>query len=220
MTRWATFDCYGTLIDWNAGIAGVLERVWGTEQAPDLLRRYHELEPEVQAESYRSYAEVMTLTMERLAQDVGYGFPDGEPPTLLAHSLPEWPPFPEVPTALGELRRRGWQLAILSNSDRYLIAASQKQIGVPFDLTVVAEDVQSYKPAHAHWERFFELTTATRESHVHVAASLFHDVAPARELGLTTVWINRLGEQPGPEPTRELTDVAALPDTLDGLVPA
>ena len=102
-----------------------------------------------------------------------------------------------MPAALAELRDRGWKLAILSNTDRDLIAASQKQLGVPIDLAIVAEDVQSYKPAHAHWERFFEATTADREHHVHVAASLFHDIAPARELGLRSVWINRLGETAG-----------------------
>jgi 2-haloacid dehalogenase len=218
MSRWATFDCYGTLIDWNAGITGVLERLWGAERAPELLRRYHELEPEVQAESYRSYAEVLTLTLERLARDEGLGIPEGESGAL-PQSLPDWPAFPEVPEALAELRRRGWGLAILSNSDRDLIAASQRQLGVPIDLVVVAEDVQSYKPAHGHWQRFDELT-ADREHHVHVAASLFHDIAPGRELGLRTVWINRLGEEADPEPDVELPDLSGLPDALDRLVPA
>jgi 2-haloacid dehalogenase len=217
--RWATFDCYGTLIDWNAGIGAVLERLWGVEQAPKLLERYHELEPEVEAEQYRSYGEVLTLTLERIAQEVGYGIPEGES-NMLSQSLPDWPPFDEVPAALAELRHRGWNLAILSNSDRGLIVESEKRIGVPFDLRVVAEDVQSYKPTHAHWERFFEETTADRDHHVHVAASLFHDIAPARELGLKSVWINRLGEDADPEPDRELTDLSGLPDTLDELVPA
>jgi 2-haloacid dehalogenase len=217
--RWATFDCYGTLIDWNAGIGAVLERLWGVEQAPRLLERYHELEPEVEAEEYRTYGEVLTLTLERIAEEVGYGIPEGET-GMLAQSLPEWPPFPEVPDALRELRHRGWNLVILSNSDRHLIVESEKRIGVPFDFLIVAEDVQSYKPAHAHWERFFDLTTADKEHHVHVAASLFHDIAPARELGLRSVWINRLGEQADPEPDRELADLSSLPDTLDELVPA
>jgi 2-haloacid dehalogenase len=89
---------------------------------------------------------------------------------------------------------------------------------VPIDLAIVAEDVHSYKPAHGHWERFFEVTTADHDAHVHVAASLFHDIAPARELGLKSVWINRLGEEPEPEPDRELSDLSSLPDTLDELV--
>jgi 2-haloacid dehalogenase len=218
-TRWATFDCYGTLIDWNAGIGGELERVFGVEAAPRLLTRYHELEPQVQTDGYRSYREVLTLVFEELLREEGLQLPEGEAGAL-AKSLPDWPPFPEVPDALAELRRRGWNLAILSNTDRDLIAASQKQLGVPFDLAVVAEDVESYKPAHAHWERFFEKTTADREHHVHVAASLYHDIAPARELSVRTVWINRLGEQADPEPDRELPDLAQLPDALDELVPA
>jgi 2-haloacid dehalogenase len=217
--RWATFDCYGTLIDWNAGICAVLERLWGVEQAPKLLERYHELEPEIQAERYRSYAEVMTLTLEALAREVGYGIPEGES-GMLVQSLPEWPPFEEVPESLAELRRRGWMLAILSNSDRDLIAASMKRLGVPFDLAIVAEDVHSYKPADAHWERFFEVTTADRDHHVHVAQSHFHDIVPANELGLTSVWVNRLGERAEPPPTREIRDLTPLPATLDELVPA
>ena len=217
-TRWATFDCYGTLIDWNAGIGGVLERVFGAERAPRLLERYHELEPRFETDGYRPYREVLSLVFEELLREEGLQLPEGEAGGL-AKSLPEWPPFPEVPDALAELRRRGWKLAILSNTDRDLIAASQKQIGVPFDLVVVAEDVESYKPAHAHWERFFEATTADREHHVHVAASLFHDIAPGKELGLRTVWINRLGEQAEHEPDRELPDLTELPATLDELVP-
>ncbi len=109
---------------------------------------------------------------------------------------------------------------ILSNSDRDLIDESMKRIGVPFDLAIVAGDIGSYKPALAHWEQFFEKTTADKEHHVHVAASLFHDIAPARELGLKSVWINRLEERPGPEPDRELPDLSRLPDTLDELVPS
>ena len=218
MDRWATFDCYGTLIDWNGGIRTELERLFGADAAPDLLERYHQLEPVVEAEAYRSYREVLTLTLRRLALEEGLPLAVAEEGAL-ADSLPRWTPFPEVPDALAELRRRGWKLAILSNSDRDLIAASQRQLGVPFDLTVVAEDVQSYKPAHGHWERFFAESGADRAQHVHVAASLFHDIAPANELGLRSVWINRLSEQPGPQPTRELPDLAQLPNALDELVP-
>ena len=224
MSRWATFDCYGTLIDWNAGIGGVLERLYGAEQAPRLLRRYHELEPEVQAESYRSYAEVLTLTLERLASEVGYGIPEGES-GVLAQSVADWPPFPEAPKALEELRRRGWNLAILSNVDRALIVESEKALGVPIDLTVTAEDVGSYKPERGHFDRFFELTTAEQARHVHVGASLFHDVAPANELGLTSVWISRGGADSfahtaDATPDRDLPDLTGLPDALDQLVPA
>jgi 2-haloacid dehalogenase len=218
MTRWATFDCYGTLIDWDAGLRAGIEHLWGVERSDELLARFHELEPQVQAEAYRSYAEVLTRTLERLAQEEGLGIPEGES-DILPRTLPDWPPFPEVPAALEELRRRGWQLAALSNTDRDLIAASERRLGVSFDIVVTAEDVQAYKPAKAHWERFFEVTTADRAQHVHVAQSHFHDVVPATELDLRTVWINRLGEQGEPRPTAELPDLAGLPDTLDALVP-
>jgi 2-haloacid dehalogenase len=217
--RWATFDCYGTLIDWNLGIRTELERLFGVQEAPRLLERYHELEPEIESEPFRTYHEVLTLSLERLAEEERVQLPEGEAGAL-AKSLPDWPPFPEVPAALAELRERGWKIALLSNTDKDLIAASERQLGVPIDLAIVAEGVQSYKPAHAHWERFFEATSAEREQHVHVAASLFHDIAPARELDLHSVWINRLGEKADPEPDRELTDLSNLPDTLEELVPA
>jgi 2-haloacid dehalogenase len=217
--RWATFDCYGTLIDWDLGIRTELERLFGVELAPRLLERYHELEHGLETDIYRTYHQVLTLALEQLAQDESIQLPEGEAGAL-ARSLPDWPPFPEVPSALSELRDRGWKLAILSNTDRDLIAASERQLGVPVDLAIVAEDVESYKPAHAHWERFFEATTADGDHHVHVAASLFHDIKPARELGLRSVWINRLDETADPEPDRELSDLSALPDTLEELVPA
>jgi len=211
--RWATFDCYGTLIDWNGGIRRELARVFGDERADALLVRYHGLEPALEADGSRPYAEVLTEAMR------GLGAPPGEE-AALARSLPTWEPFPEAPAALQELRERGWRLAILSNTDPDFLAASLERIGVPVDLTVVASDIGSYKPAHGHWERFFAETGADRARHVHVAASLFHDIAPARELRLASVWINRLGERADPEPTRELADLTRLPETLDDLVAA
>jgi 2-haloacid dehalogenase len=211
--RWATFDCYGTLIDWNGGIRRELARVFGEDHADDKLARYHELEPELQADGTRSYRDVLTDAMRRL------GAPEDEEDAL-ARSLSSWEPFPEVPAALKEARDRGWKLAILSNTDRDFIEASQARLGVPFELAIVASEIGSYKPAHRHWERFFNETKAAPEQHVHVAASLFHDIAPANELGLRSIWINRLGETPGPQPTRELRDLDHLADTLDELVPA
>jgi 2-haloacid dehalogenase len=128
--------------------------------------------------------------------------------------------FPEVTVALAEAKARGWRLAALSNTDFDLIKASISAIGVPFDAAIVAGEIGSYKPAHRHWDVFFERTGASREAHVHVAQSHFHDIAPATELGLRTIWINRLGERHEPAPTRELPDLRALPDTLDELVRA
>jgi 2-haloalkanoic acid dehalogenase type II len=204
--RWSTFDCYGTLIDWNGGIRAELARVFGEDRADELLERYHQLEPELEADGTHSYRDVLTEAMRRLGAP-----PDAE--DALARSLPGWQPFPEVPGALREARERGWKLAILSNTDRDYIEASMKKIGVPFELAIVASEIGSYKPALGHWEAFER--EVGRQPNVHVAASLFHDIAPANELGLTSVWINRLGEEPGPQPTRELADLARLPDALE-----
>ena len=218
MERWATFDCYGTLIDWNGGIRTVLADVFGVEEADRLLWRYHELEPELEHDGTLTYREVMTRALRRLAEEEETQLADDE---ALASSLPSWEPFPEVRGSLDEARARGWRLAILSNTDPDYIAASKELIGVPFDETVVASEIGSYKPAHAHWEEFFRRTGADREGHIHVAASLFHDIAPANELGLQSVWINRLGERAtnSIRPDRELQDLRGLSEALDELVP-
>jgi 2-haloacid dehalogenase len=210
--RWATFDCYGTLIDWNGGIRRELARVFGEERGDEQLTRYHEIEPEIQrADPSLSYRGVMARVLEEL------GAPADERQALGA-ALPSWAPFPEVHAALEEARRRGWRLAILSNSDRDFIEASKAQLGVQFDETIVASEIGSYKPALGHWRRFEQ--SVGRPPDVHVAASHFHDVVPANGLGIPTVWVNRLAEQGEPRPTREIPDLAPLPDALDELVPA
>jgi 2-haloacid dehalogenase len=210
--RWATFDCYGTLIDWNAGIGRELERVFGAARAGALLGAYHELEPEIQREDpTRSYREVMAVALARL------GAPAGEQDAL-GRSLPEWDAFPEVPRALEEARAGGWRLAVLSNTDRDLLDASLERIGVGFDLTVVASEIGSYKPSRGHWDEFFARSGAAPEGHAHVGASLFHDIAPAAGLGLRTVWVNRLGEEAEPQPDVELRSLAGLVGHLDALV--
>jgi 2-haloacid dehalogenase len=213
--RWATFDCYGTLVDWNAGIRSGIERLIGAERADELLLRYHELEPEIQAANPgASYREVLTIALERLADEAGLALPEGEG-SALARSLPSWPVFEDVPDALAEARGRGWRLAILSNTDRDLIEASMEEIGVPFDLAVVAGEIGSYKPATRHWEVFREQTGADAAGHVHVVQSLYHDVAPASELGIPTIWINRLDEPSDPRPARTLSSLVGLADALD-----
>ena len=206
--RWATFDCYGTLIDWNGGIRGQLARVFGEEQADALLARYHVLEPMLEADGTRSYRDVLTEAMR------GLGAPEEEEDAL-ARSLPEWQPFPEVHDALEEARGRGWKLAVLSNTDPDYIAASLERIGVAFDQVIVASEIGSYKPALGHWRTFEE--RVGRLPDVHVAASIFHDIVPANELRLSSIWINRLGETPGLHPTHELSDLTRLADTLDEL---
>jgi 2-haloacid dehalogenase len=219
MDRWATFDCYGTLVDWNAGLGAELARLFGEERRDELLAGYHGLEPVIEQDGSLPYREVMARTLAGIAEAAGLELREGERDAL-AGALPGWPVFPEVPAALGEARGRGWKLAILSNTDRDLIEASTRAIGVPFELAIVAGEIGSYKPAHGHWQAFREQTGADPRGHVHVGASHFHDVVPALELGIPVAWINRLGESGEPPATRQLADLGGLPDTLDELAAA
>jgi 2-haloacid dehalogenase len=216
--RWATFDCYGTLVDWNAGIRAELARLFGEDDADVLLARYHEVEPRIQAERPdASYRDVMASTLAELASEAGAALPEDERDAL-GRSLPGWPVFPDVPDALAEAHERGWRLFPLSNTDRDFIEASMGAIGVPFAGAIVASEIGSYKPAHGHWHAFYEQTGADRSCHVHVAQSHFHDIVAADELRIPSIWINRLGESAEPAPTREQPTLAGLADTLDELV--
>jgi 2-haloacid dehalogenase len=216
--RWATFDCYGTLIDWNAGIAGTLGWLWPAEDAAALLARYHAIEPAVQRNDPRlTYRSVMSRCLRQLADERRLALEPADADAL-GQSLPEWPAFPEVPKALAELRGRGWRLAILSNTDSDLLTASVRHLRTPFDELVVASAIGSYKPAPGHWREFRARTHAQADQQVHVGASLYHDIRPASELGLRTVWINRLGEAGAPFSTYMLPDLSRLPDTLDRII--
>ena len=215
--RWATFDCYGTLIDWEGGIRAAVSSVWPDADPEALLRRHHAVEPLVQEGRALSYREVLARCLEAVAAIEGRPLASGAR-FALADSLPTWPAFAEVPASLAELRQRGWRIAILSNTDPDLLAASVANIGAEVDLRITAEDAGSYKPAHGHWQRFFADTDADRSRHVHVAASLFHDIAPAADLGVPAVWINRLGETSALPRAGELSTLTGLADTLDRLV--
>ena len=215
--RWATFDCYGTLIDWERGIADTFAGLWPDEDPSSLLATYHEVEPTVQRGSDASYRDVLAETLRGVAAGRGLKLSDRDRDAL-ARSLPEWPPFAEVPRALTETRERGWKLAILSNTDPDLLDASIRRIGVPVDLRITVSEAKSYKPARGHWDRFFETSGAERGTHVHVARSLFHDIEPASELGLRTVWINRADESTDLHPDREIPDLRGLADALDDLI--
>src|SRR5262245_3938042 len=127
--RWATFDCYGTLIDWDGGIRSTLARVFGEPHADQKLTQYHGIEPQLQADGRMTYRAVMTEAMRRLGADESAA-------ASLAASLSDWPPFPEVPAALRAVRAEGWRLAILSNTDPDLLEESIRRIGVPIDLTI------------------------------------------------------------------------------------
>jgi 2-haloacid dehalogenase len=218
--RWATFDCYGTLVDWNGGIGAELGRLFGASESERLLGRYHAIEPRVQVEHQTwSYRKVMAEVLAAIAAEVAVELAPGEQDAL-GRSLAAWPVFEEVPAALAEAQGRGWNLVALTNSDRDLIDASLRAVGVPFEAAIVASEIGSYKPAHGHWRAFYESTGADRDRHVHVAQSHFHDIVPAIELGIRSVWINRLGDRAEPPPTRELPDLTGLAVVLDELVPA
>jgi len=216
--RWATFDCYGTLVDWMGGIRAALRSVWPDEDANALLTRYHRIEPAVQAGRGISYRLVMAETLTRLADAARLVVPAGTEDALAA-SLPGWPVFPEVPAELVRVRAHGWRVAILSNTDADLLDASIRAVGVPVDLRIVASEIGSYKPEPGHWEAFLRETRADRGRHVHVAASLFHDVAPCAQLGLRCVWVNRTAAASDLERAGELPDLRGLAETIDVLVP-
>ncbi len=212
---WVTFDCYGTLIDWEGGIHAALAPLLpsGTDR-DELCRLYIAIEAEVEHGKYLRYRDVLDRASRLLLERLGRPLASDQPSPLLA-SLPSWPPFPEVPEALRALRAQGCRLAILSNADRDLLAASIAKLGVAPDLAVTAEDCGSYKPAPGHWRYFQERTDVTPARVVHVGASLYHDMRPANAAGYRTVFVNRHSEPLGDvTPTHVLPDLARLPDVI------
>lgn len=211
-----TFDCYGTLIDWDGGIASAFTRaVVGTGSwldPPTVLSAYERIEPAVEAEQYRSYREVLTESARRVAQELGWALPEARA-GFLAESLPFWIPFPDTNAALERLFRAGYQLGILSNVDDDLLAGTRKHFTVPFDVIVTAQQVRSYKPADGHFVTARERIGG--RPWLHAAQSHFHDVTPARRHGIPTAWINRKHLVRGePRPDRELHTLTELTDWL------
>ena len=211
--RWCTFDCYGTLIDWEGGITDALLPYFASP--PDrgaLAKEYIETEATVESGGYLRYRDVLDRAGVALLRRHGI-----ERPSPLPASLPAWVAFPEVPAALQALHAAGTRIAILSNVDRDLIATSIPKLGIRPDLVVTAEHVGSYKPAAGHWNRFAELSGATTAETVHVGASQYHDMIPAAALGYRTVFIDRHGEALVSSPTRVLRDLGGLPDAVASL---
>ena len=208
--RWCTFDCYGTLIDWEGGVTDALLPLLPKPVDRDALaKEYIEIEAMVEHGEYLRYRDVLDRAGRALLLAHGV-----DRPSPLPASLPSWRAFPEVPAALRALQEAGRKIAILSNVDRDLIATSMPKLGITPDLVVTAEDVGSYKPAPGHWQRFAELTGASTADTVHVGASQYHDMVPAAGLGYRTVFIDRHGERLVSSPTRVLRTVAGLPRAI------
>src|ERR1700730_1826734 len=195
--RWLTFDCFGTLIDWRHGIRTTGELLFPGHGA-EFLDAYATIEAEVEGEgSFRRYRAVLTETVRRTARHLSLDLkPDDA--TVLVSTIPYWPPFADVGPALGELRKEGWKLALLTNCDRDIIAWTQRRLPVPFDAVVTAEDVSAYKPDPAHFRLFQSTFGASADFWIHVAQSYFHDIKPTHELGITRISVNRPGETSDP----------------------
>jgi 2-haloacid dehalogenase len=213
-TRWITFDCYGTLVDWEAGFATVLAPLVGDKSA-DVLRAYHAHERIVEHdEPQRSYRHVLITSLMRAAADHGVALSRAE-----ARRLPEaWSflrPFDEVEAMLAELRRRGYRLAVLTNCDEDLFEVTHRMFRAPFDFALTSERVRGYKPSPWHFRGFERLTGVSRSDWVHVAASRYHDIEPAQSMGIQHVWLDReRSGQPSPLRVQSTSGVVAAVDRL------
>jgi 2-haloalkanoic acid dehalogenase type II len=215
-----TFDCYGTLIDWERGLGDAFATAARADglalDRAAVLAAYHEVEPVIQAERYRSYREVLALTARRLAERLAWPLREGGE-RFLPDSLPSWPPFADTNAALRRLVEAGHRLAILSNVDDDLLAATRRHLAVEFEFVVTAQQVGAYKPAPAHWQAARKRIGDARW--LHVAQSYFHDIVPARRLGIASAWINRKRQAPaGAE--RPDVEFGTLAEAADWLVAA
>ena len=218
--EWLTFDCYGTLIDWEEGILKAIEpfltRAGLSFDPQEILSLYGRLESEAEKE-WRPYRQVLQEVGKALAKHLGFELLPGEE-DFLVKSLPFWRPFPEVNAVLSALREQGLSLAIISNIDQDLIAATLKHFTVSFQAVITAEEARCYKPGRAIFERALRRLEVPKEKILHVGQSLFHDIAPAKKLGLRTVWVRRPGRDPyGATPPAEARPDWTIP-SLEGLL--
>lgn len=194
--RAISFDCYGTLIDWESGILGAVEPVFATHHVPfepeRVLEAFARHEREVEAEPYLSYAAVLGEAMQRLSREFDLELGPREA-TALFDSMPSWRAFEETAPCLRALGRR-WKLAIVSNVDDDVFEYARKQLEAPLAVVVTAQQVQSYKPRRAHFDELLRRLNLEPSQVLHVAESRFHDVAPAGAMGFPTVWVNRRGD--------------------------
>jgi len=212
--EWITFDCYGTLIDWERGITDALLPLLpaGTDRRA-LAEWYIGMEAQFEAEGFHLYREVLDRVGRRVLRSLDAPIPDDQT-SPLPSSLADWQPFPEVRAALRALIDQGRFLAILSNVDKDLLELSIGRLGIRPDLAITAEDARGYKPKPGHWRKFLERSGASPENTVHVGASQYHDMRPAAALGFRTVFIDRNGETLETAPTRVLPDLSTLPNVI------
>lgn len=211
-----TFDCYGTLIDWEQGILsairGVLEPRGIKRTDQELLALFAATESPIQQGPFQPYRTVLDRTMRQICSDLGFEPTPGEV-TALSDSLPSWRPFPDTVAALHRLAGR-FKLGIISNVDDDLFAGSAAQLEVGFDWVVTALQVGAYKPSRTNFHRALARIGRPWSEVLHCAQSLFHDVATARSLGLATVWVNRASGRPGAgaSPASAATADLVVPD--------
>ena len=183
-----TFDVYGTLIDWETGIASWL-RPFCDASDDELLEAFARHEAELEAGPYRTYREVLAEALRGVGRDLGFTPTDAQA-AAFGGSAGVWPAFADSAAALGALKQR-FRLGVITNCDDDLFAQSNRRLGVEFDWVITAQQAGGYKPRLANFELAFERIDVPRERILHVAQSLFHDHAPAKALGMTTVWIDR-----------------------------
>ncbi|HUI83305.1 MAG TPA: haloacid dehalogenase type II [Candidatus Binatia bacterium] len=217
--EWLSFDCYGTLIDWESGILGYLQPLLQRKSCvvsdAQVLQLYSEIEPREQAGEYRSYREVLAAVVRDFARELRFEVTDSEARGL-AGSIREWQPFPDTVAGLRRLHSR-YRLAILSNIDDELFAHSARKLQVDFECVATAQQAGSYKPSLNNFQVLLRRLEVPRDRLLHVAESLYHDVAPARSLGIATVWVNRrkgkaaaASKLADVKPDMEVPDIAAL----------
>jgi 2-haloalkanoic acid dehalogenase type II len=217
-----TFDCYGTLIDWEGGAAAFLYELAlrHGEAAPppgrELRDRWEEIQFELVGDEYRPYREVLATSLRAWMEERGYAWRDEEGDALL-RSMRSWQPFPDTRPALSAARDAGLRLAIISNTDRDIIEHTLRHIGLPFDAVITAEDARAYKPSDATFDYALEQLGTPPEEILHVAFGFKYDIGPAGRHGMGTAWVNRYAEEaPGDErydhEWRDLWPLAELPE--------
>jgi len=194
-----TFDCYGTLINWEAGMLPVLHRILSAHSRhlddATLLKLYGDFELRSEQGAYQPYREVLASVVRQFGKELGFT-PTPEEVRSLADSLPTWKPWPDTVAALSDLKTR-YRLAVLSNVDDDLFAGTRPHLGVELDEVITAQQAQSYKPSLKIFELALNRINAPAHRVLHVGQSIYHDVIPAQALGLATVWVNRPSARPG-----------------------